>query len=350
LGHGAISMMILAMLFLTLFGTQSMAVSAVNMRATPSPETGAPVAACTVEPRTVGGVNEIGATGTPDPGATGLDDQTPSPYVKPEGIPASQAALDGVTATVGQFAACANEGDYLRFLALFSDDFIRANAKAIGIPLAEHDPLVTPTPIEQDEWISVLSIEDVLEYSDGAVHALVTFSTPGDSTDTTAFELMLNYDPNRERWLVDEVHEVTLDNTGWTLVQGDGFEGIIVPGDRADELTDFYVSEPVEDYWTPVDEDIALLEGRMLVYFLTIGTDGLGVSADFVDRLPDYKRQYAGYVQGGRNLILVNASCANDLDWQTQPLIVMDGGDCFFRVTYDPEAGTFSGFEVNGEA
>jgi hypothetical protein len=310
-----------------------------------------PMAACTVEPRTIGGLNEIGTTGTPDPNATGLDDQTPSPYVKPEGIPASQAALDGVTATVGQFAACANEGDFLRFLALFSDDFIRANAEAIGIPLAENDPLVTPMPIEQDEWISVLSVEDVLEYSDGAVHALVVFSTPGDTAETAAFALMLRYDSNRERWLVDEVHEVTLATTGWTIVQGDGYEGAIIPSEDATEFTDLFISEPIQGAWTPTEADIAALEQDMPGYLQTVATSTPWISDDFVDRLPDYKRQYAGFVQGGQNLILVNATCAgDDLQWQKSPVIVMDGGDCFFRVTYDPASGTFSGFQVNGEA
>jgi hypothetical protein len=38
------------------------------------------------------------------------------------------------------------------------------------------------------------------------------------------------------------------------------------------------------------------------------------------------------------------------LDIETEPVVVEDGGDCYFRVTFDPERGRFSDLDVNGEA
>ena len=84
--------------------------------------------------------------------------------------------------------------------------------------------------------------------------------------------------------------------------------------------------------------------------FLQTQASGSNPSDDFSDRLPEYKRQYVGIVQNDKELILVNAFCTDEFDWQEEAVIVSDGGDCFFRVIYDPATGTFTDFEVNGEA
>jgi hypothetical protein len=125
-----------------------------------------------------------------------------------------------------------------------------------------------------------------------------------------------------------------------------------VPEEEARVLTDFYVSGPVEAVWMPTEEIVARLEQDLPSYLQTMAAVTPGISADFIDRLPTYKRQYAGFIrEDGLALILVNATCAGeDLNWRTQPVFVMDGGDCFFRVTYDPATGSFEDFDVNGEA
>jgi hypothetical protein len=36
-------------------------------------------------------------------------------------------------------------------------------------------------------------------------------------------------------------------------------------------------------------------------------------------------------------------------DWRHEPVLVDDGGDCFFQLEYDVDAGRFSNLLVNGE-
>jgi hypothetical protein len=335
-----------------IFGTRPSITSIASAQATPAPAS-TPMAACTVQPRMVSGVNEIASTAaTPVPGTPTLDEAIP--YVKPEGTPASSQAIDGVTATIAQFAACGNAGDYLRFLALFSDDFIRSYAETIGIPLDEDDPLLTPTPASEDERAIVDEITDVIELPDGRVSALVTYSIADASEPPFLVVFTLEYDQDRERWLIDDFREVIPEDnqSGWTVVQGEGYEGVLVPEEEAHALTDFYVSGTVLAVWKPSEEIVAQLEEDLLNYLQTMAAVTPGISADFIDRLPTYKRQYIGFNQeDGLTLILVNATCAGDDQiWRTRPVIVMDGGDCFFRVTYNPGNRTFSDLQVNGEA
>jgi hypothetical protein len=333
-------------LFLVVLGAGSPAVSVVSAQATPEP-----VAACQVQPRTVGGVNEIGAPGGTPVGNESFTDEM-LPYVKPEGIPASQDALNGVTDSLQQFIACINAGDYLRFLALYSDDFIRTYSGNLGLPLDPDDPVQTPSPVGEDAQLSISSVEDVIELSDGSVNALVIISGPGDdgSPETFAVEFALSYDPDRERWLVDDYKLVTIAGVTdfWPLIRGEGYEGVIVPAEDAGGFSVYFPEGQLISAWTPSAEDIEALE-QDLPGFLQDEAAG-NPSDDLGDRLPEYKRQYVGIVENDKELILVNAFCTDEFDWQEEAVIVSDGGDCFFRVIYDPATGTFTGFEVNGEA
>jgi hypothetical protein len=336
----------LAVMFMVLLGACLPVVSAVSAQATP-----VPAAACQVKPRTVGGVNEIGAPGGTPVGNELLNEDM-LPYVKPEGIPASQGALDGVTDTLREFVACINAGDYMRFLALLSDDFIRNFAGDIGLPLPEDDPTLTPSPVPEDAMVTMSRIEDVIDFGDGSVSALAIVSEPGDDGElqTTAAQFTLSYDPDRERYLIDEFKLVTIAGVtdNWPLIEGEGYEGVIVPEEDAGEFSSYFPEGQLISAWTPSAEEIEALEGDLPGYLQDEAAGN--PSANFSDRLPEYKRQYVGIVENGRELILVNAFCTNEFDWQEEAVIVSDGGDCFFRVIYDPTTGSFEDFEVNGEA
>jgi hypothetical protein len=107
---------------------------------------------------------------------------------------------------------------------------------------------------------------------------------------------------------------------------------------------------PPEGAWTPTTADIAALEAN-LPDFLSASTDPhRRTDPPIVDRLPDYMRQYLGIVVDGQEMIYANFFCTiNEMDWHTEVVFVMDGGDCFFQVTYDPQSGDFSNLSVNGE-
>lgn len=70
--------------------------------------------------------------------------------------------------------------------------------------------------------------------------------------------------------------------------------------------------------------------------------------AAIASRLDDYKRQYVGVVWKGQRVVFGNFFCSS---WQAAvhtPVMVDDGGPCFFNVLFDPRTGSFSQLFVNG--
>jgi hypothetical protein len=63
--------------------------------------------------------------------------------------------------------------------------------------------------------------------------------------------------------------------------------------------------------------------------------------------LASYKRQYLGYTDHGKRLVLVNGFCEkywkedDPYSWRERLVIILDGGPCFFRLRYDPSTSQF---------
>lgn len=129
----------------------------------------------------------------------------------------------------------------------------------------------------------------------------------------------------------------------------DDYEGVILP---AAQFEDFHLWAGIEEpdgFWMPSADDIAELEVN-LTEFIEENEDEF--RRDIVEDLPDYIRQYLGYVAEGQRWIYVNALCnhGDGLDWETDIVFVADGGDCFFQVIYNADTGEFSDLSINGEA
>jgi hypothetical protein len=126
-------------------------------------------------------------------------------------------------------------------------------------------------------------------------------------------------------------------------------EGAIVPQERAAEFVKALSGTDRKEYWTPAKEDVAKLEEKIEFHLRKVSDKR---SPALWSKLHDYKRQYAGIVEGGRKKIYANFFCnsAKITDWKARPVAVEDGGDCFFQIKYDIEAGTFSDLYINGEA
>jgi hypothetical protein len=106
----------------------------------------------------------------------------------------------------------------------------------------------------------------------------------------------------------------------------------------------------VEGYWTPAKADILLLEEK-LPSFLQENSQSFRREPPVWEQLDSYKRQYAGLVLNGRNIIYGNFFCSDvGADWKKEWIFVMDGGDCFFQLQFDTVSSTFSGLMVNGDA
>jgi hypothetical protein len=111
------------------------------------------------------------------------------------------------------------------------------------------------------------------------------------------------------------------------LVKTSEFEGVILlPGD-----------------WVPTVDEILALEEQLVTYLPQQQSAFDGLQAPIVERLPTYKRQYWGVLENEKRLIVTNFFCdASRYDWHEKEVSVLDGGDCFFRLRYDVEAGAFT--------
>jgi hypothetical protein len=76
-------------------------------------------------------------------------------------------------------------------------------------------------------------------------------------------------------------------------------------------------------------------------------------AAEQKKRLPEwstYTFQYQGQTKEHHNVVFINAFCSPARpDVKTQFVLVLDGGPCYFRATYDPARKAFVALEFNGD-
>jgi hypothetical protein len=126
---------------------------------------------------------------------------------------------------------------------------------------------------------------------------------------------------------------------GYQPIEAEGLQGVIVPASLAE---DFELSEK---YWTPSEEDIMKLEASLPAFLEEIDQ---GV---IIERLPEYMRQYVGFTFENDRLIYGNFFCnAYEIDWKKEMVFILDGGDCYFQLQYDPKNDQFLYIQFNGEA
>ncbi|MEZ5099966.1 MAG: hypothetical protein R3C15_09260 [Thermoleophilia bacterium] len=75
-------------------------------------------------------------------------------------------------------------------------------------------------------------------------------------------------------------------------------------------------------------------------------------AADVRMRLDAYVRQHVGVRRDDRRLVLVNAFCDPSAVAapEREPVVVLDGGACFWQALVDPRSGELVALSVNGEA
>lgn len=132
----------------------------------------------------------------------------------------------------------------------------------------------------------------------------------------------------------------------------DTMDGVIFTGTNAEGAgVGFDFNEPIIDYWTPTEADVAALEAG-LPAFLESEIPPDHYNRRILERLDLYKRQYFGItLEAGQPLIYANFFCVDEFDYWLESLVfVMDGGECFFQVLYDPATAKFSRLRVNGMA
>jgi hypothetical protein len=133
---------------------------------------------------------------------------------------------------------------------------------------------------------------------------------------------------------------------GWQHIGYADFQGVIVAEADAPDFARSAGWDEAEGYWTPSPDDVVALEAEL--------EDAWAAEAPPAARdqnLTGHTRQYVGGVEDGEWLIRVNAFCdALGIDWQREPVVVADGGACYFQATWDVERAEFRALMVNGEA
>ena len=121
----------------------------------------------------------------------------------------------------------------------------------------------------------------------------------------------------------------------WEEIAVGEISGVIVPERAAGSLLSSRFPELESgDFWTPTLMDVKAVES---------------VIAAEQGQL-DHMRQYAGFIENGERKVLVNGFCdALGIDWRSAPVLVDDGGECFFTAIYNVDQVTLETFRFNGE-
>ncbi len=127
-------------------------------------------------------------------------------------------------------------------------------------------------------------------------------------------------------------------------------DAVILPSSAVAELLSQCSRDAPEagrEIWTPSWADIAALEAALPA---ALAASRLG--RDLREPTPPegWRRQYVGYVRGGRRFVYGNFyPSGDDLPaWRTEPIIVCDGGSAFFGVEYDVRAREIVRVDFNG--
>lgn len=128
--------------------------------------------------------------------------------------------------------------------------------------------------------------------------------------------------------------------------------GVILPRAVAGGMLDQCsrsVPPRADGEWTPRPDQIAALERNLPAYMVKAGAGQLPVP------LAQYRRQYGGYVVGADSMIYVNAFLPAPLfdtltDWHRRPMLICDGGEAYWGVSYDPAQRRYFGLAFNGHA
>lgn len=132
-------------------------------------------------------------------------------------------------------------------------------------------------------------------------------------------------------------------SSGYLPLKSQPFEAVIVPQEQASDFIYSLTAERPAESWTPTEEDILELEEYIKLYLDDLPPNTLMP-------LEEYQRQYAGGVINDHRLLYGNFFCQTfDFNWHKMPLVVMDGGNCFFHVIFDLQSKDFVAFNINGE-
>jgi hypothetical protein len=108
------------------------------------------------------------------------------------------------------------------------------------------------------------------------------------------------------------------------------------------------------EHWTPTLQDVRVFESGLPDYLRTLKPPE---EPDLYRIVPDYKRQYEGLILDGRRVLFVFFRCPSqhpdedyESQWSKHPVMVSDGGKCYFDIRFDIVTREYSQLMFNGEA
>ncbi len=136
-----------------------------------------------------------------------------------------------------------------------------------------------------------------------------------------------------------------------TLALADEIPGFIFSKERTEEFASRLpvTGELTPPFWTPRVEQVRALE-KLLPEFIR---KNIPKNRKPIGTLSKYKRQYLGITRNGKMQIYINGFCeqywSRGKDWQSRFVFVLDGGNCYFQILFDPTTNEFTNFLINGE-
>ncbi len=125
---------------------------------------------------------------------------------------------------------------------------------------------------------------------------------------------------------------------------------VLFPASKGPELFGgSFDNTAIASYFRPELTD-ATRARTLLGGFLAVHAPNVGQSK-LDQRYLTYKSQWVGFMVGTRRLLYGNFFCDDfGQAWQTTPISVDDGGDCFLQVVFEPATDSFSQLMINGHA
>jgi len=99
-------------------------------------------------------------------------------------------------------------------------------------------------------------------------------------------------------------------------------------------------------FWSPTPREVSAADAAAEKYIRQVRP---AQSPDLGLKLKQYHRQYVGITSDGRKRIYINYYCQPDR-LMDEPILIKDGGDCFFHLEYDIEDRTCHRLYIHGDA
>ncbi len=125
---------------------------------------------------------------------------TPEAIPDTAGTPVDEATRAEIEAALVRLVGCQNSGEPLRVYQLYTDNYLRYLFH--GFDESSLTSLATPAPLKTDQWITIVTVDDIRLLADGRVYATVIINPALIPVDKIFGFILVDQDGT---WLVDDI-------------------------------------------------------------------------------------------------------------------------------------------------